>query len=287
MNLIQKLLIALKGFFMGAANVVPGVSGGTIALITGIYKEIIEALNSLMGKETWKALFKGDFKGFWKQIHGTFLLWLAIGVVLSVFSLAKLMTYVLEHHPVQTWAFFFGLIVASAILMFKDIKGWGIKEILFTLGGVALGLLVCTLSPTQTPDNWFFIFLCGAIAVCTMILPGISGSFILVIMGKYDYIMQAVADLNWPVLIVFTLGCVVGILAFAKFLHWLLDHFEKQTMLVLLGFILGSLVKVWPWSNPEVQALPDPHYGSAALWAVLGVALVLGVEYLAKMKEKS
>lgn len=287
MNLIQKLLIALKGFFMGAANVVPGVSGGTIALITGIYKEIIEALNSLMGKETWKALFKGDFKGFWKQIHGTFLLWLAIGVVLSVFSLAKLMTYVLEHHPVQTWAFFFGLIVASAILMFKDIKGWGIKEVLFTAGGVALGLLVCTLSPTQTPDNWFFIFLCGAIAVCTMILPGISGSFILVIMGKYDYIMQAVADLNWSVLIVFALGCVVGILAFAKFLHWLLDHFEKQTMLVLLGFILGSLVKVWPWSNPEVQALPDPHYGAAALWAVLGVALVLGVEYLAKMKEKS
>ena len=287
MNLIQKLLIALKGFFMGAANVVPGVSGGTIALITGIYKEIIEALNSLIEKETWKALFKGDFKGFWKQIHGTFLLWLAIGVVLSVFSLAKLMTYVLEHHPVQTWAFFFGLIVASAILMFKDIKGWGIKEILFTTGGVALGLLVCPLSPTQTPDNWFFIFLCGAIAVCTMILPGISGSFILVIMGKYDYIMQAVADLNWSVLIVFALGCVVGILAFAKFLHWLLDHFEKQTMLVLLGFILGSLVKVWPWSNPEVQALPDPRYGAAALWAVLGVALVLGVEYLAKMKEKS
>ncbi len=287
MNLIQKLLIALKGFFMGAANVVPGVSGGTIALITGIYKEIIEALNSLIEKETWKALFKGDFKGFWKQIHGTFLLWLAIGVVLSVFSLAKLMTYVLEHHPVQTWAFFFGLIVASAILMFKDIKGWGIKEVLFTTGGVALGLLVCTLSPTQTPDNWFFIFLCGAIAVCTMILPGISGSFILVIMGKYDYIMQAVADLNWSVLIVFALGCVVGILAFAKFLHWLLDHFEKQTMLVLLGFILGSLVKVWPWSNPEVQALPDPRYGAAALWAVLGVALVLGVEYLAKMKEKS
>ncbi len=286
MNLIQRIVVALKGFFMGAANVVPGVSGGTVALITGIYKEIIEALNSLMEKETWKALFKGDFKGFWKQVHGTFLLWMAIGVVLSVFSLAKLMTYVLEHFPVQTWAFFFGLIVASAILMFKDIKGWGIKEILFTLGGVALGLLVCTLSPTQTPDNWFFIFLCGAIAVCTMILPGISGSFILVIMGKYDFIMQAVADLDWSVLIIFALGCVVGILAFAKFLHWLLDHFEKQTMLVLLGFILGSLVKVWPWSNPEVQALPDLHYGAAALWAVLGVALVLGVEWIAKVKEK-
>ncbi len=281
MKLVQNLIVALKGFFMGAANVVPGVSGGTIALITGIYKEIIEALNSLMVKDTWKALLKGDFKGFWKQVHGTFLLWLAIGVVLSVFSLAKLMTYVLAHHPVQTWAFFFGLIVASAILMFKDIKEWGIKEILFTLGGVALGLLVCTLSPTQTPDNWFFIFLCGAIAVCTMILPGISGSFILVIMGKYDYIMQAVADLNWPVLIVFAIGCVVGILAFSKFLHWLLGRFEKQTMLVLLGFVLGSLVKVWPWANESVKALPDPHYGAAVLWCVLGIAFVLGIEWLA------
>ena len=278
MKLIHNLIVALKGFFMGAANVVPGVSGGTIALNTGIYKEIVDALGSLTQKETWKALFKGDFKGFWKQVHGTFLFWLAIGVVLSVFSLAKLMTYVLEHHPVQTWAFFFGLIVASAILMFKDIKGWGIREILFTLGGVALGLVVCTLSPTETPDNWLFIFLCGAIAVCTMILPGISGSFILVIMGKYDFIMQAIADLDWPVLIVFGLGCVVGILAFAKFLHWLLGRFEKQTMLVLLGFVLGSLVKVWPWSNDSVKALPDPQYGAAALWCVLGVALVLGIE---------
>ena len=279
--MFKHLIVALKGFFMGAANVVPGVSGGTIALITGIYKEIIEALNALMEKETWKSLAKGDFRGFWKQVHGSFLLPLAIGVVLSVFSLAKLMTYVLEHHPVQTWAFFFGLIVASAILMFKDIKGWGVKEVLFALGGVALGLLVCTLSPTQTPDNWLFIFLCGAIAVCTMILPGISGSFVLVIMGKYDYIMQAVADLNWPVLIVFALGCVVGILAFAKFLHWLLARYEKQTMLVLLGFVLGSLVKVWPWANESAKALPDPHYGAAALWCVLGILLVLGVEGLA------
>lgn len=146
---------------------------------------------------------------------------------------------------------------------------------------MALGLIVCTLSPTETPDNWFFIFLCGAIAVCTMILPGISGSFILVIMGKYDYIMQAVADLDWPVLIIFAIGCIVGILAFSKFLHWLLGRFEKQTMLVLLGFVLGSLVKVWPWANESVKALPEPHYGAAALWCVLGIALVLVIEWLA------
>ena len=280
-NATKNLVVALKGFAMGAANVVPGVSGGTIALLTGIFNELIEALNALMSVSTWKLLIKGRLKEFWETIHGTFLLWLAIGVIVSVFSLAKLVGFVLARFPVQTWAFFFGLIIASAILMFKDIKGWGIKEILFTLGGIALGLLVCTLSPTQTPDNWLFIFLCGAIAVCTMILPGISGSFILVILGKYDYIMQAVADLNWPVLIVFFLGCVVGILAFSKFLHWLLDRFEKQTMLVLLGFVLGSLVKVWPWANDSVKALPDPHDGAAALWCLRGVAFVLGIEGLA------
>ncbi len=285
MKFVHNLIVALKGFFMGAANVVPGVSGGTIALITGIYKEIIDALNSLMEKATWQALFKGDLKGFWKQIHGTFLLWLGIGVALSIFSLAKLMTYVLANYPVHTWAFFFGLIVASALLMFKDIKGWGIREILFTLLGVALGLAICTLSPTETPDSLLFVFLCGAISVCTMILPGISGSFILVIMGKYDYIMQAVADLNWVVLAVFCLGCVVGILAFAKFLHWLLGRFEKQTMLVLLGFVLGSLVKVWPWANESARALPEPHYGAAALWCVIGIALVLGIEALATRSE--
>ena len=286
MKLVHNIIVALKGFFMGAANVVPGVSGGTIALITGIYKEIIDALDSLMEKATWQALLKGNLKDFWNQIHGTFLLWLGIGVALSVFSLAKLMTYVLANFPVQTWAFFFGLIIASAVLMFKDIKGWGIKEILFTILGVALGLTVCTLSPTETPDNWFFIFLCGAIAVCTMILPGISGSFILVILGKYDFIMQAIADLNWPVLAVFALGCVVGLLAFAKFLHWLLGRSEKQTMLVLLGFVLGSLVKVWPWANDSVKALPEPHYGAAALWCLLGIALVLGVEALATRSAK-
>lgn len=286
MGLIQRLVVALKGFCMGAANVVPGVSGGTIALITGIYKDIIDAINSLMERKTWKALFQGDFKGFWNDIHGTFLLWLGIGVVLSVFTLAKLMTYVLDYYPVHTWAFFFGLIVASAILMFRGIKGWGIKEILFTLAGIGLGLLVCTLSPTETPDNWLIIFLCGAIAVCTMILPGVSGSFVLVILGKYDFIMEAVAELNWPVLIVFALGCGVGILAFAKFLHWLLARFEKETMLVLLGFVLGSLVKIWPWANDSVKALPEPHYGAAALWCILGIALVLGVELIATRSAK-
>ncbi|MBQ0025225.1 MAG: DUF368 domain-containing protein [Bacteroidales bacterium] len=285
--MVKNIIIALKGFFMGAANVVPGVSGGTVALITGIYEEIIEALNSLMVKDTWNAFFHGEWRKFWKSIHGEFLLALAIGVILSVFTLAKLMTYTLANYPIQTWAFFFGLIIASSIIMFKGIKGWGAREVVFTIIGIALGIVVCTLSPTETPDGYWFLFICGAIAICTMILPGISGSFILVILSKYDYVMNAVADLDIPVLAVFGIGCVVGILAFSKFLHWLLGRYEKQTMLILLGFVLGSLIKVWPWSNEEAilksqgfPEQPDLMIGSAAIWCLIGIAVVLGIEIL-------
>lgn len=287
------LSVGFKGFLMGAANVVPGVSGGTIALITGIYAEIIEALNSLMVGETWKALFHGEFRKFWQCIHGRFLLALAIGVIASVFSLAKLMEYTLAHYPIQTWALFFGLIIASAVLMFRDIKDWKGRDAIFALLGVGLGLLVCTLSPTQTPDTWWFLFICGAVAVCTMILPGISGSFMLVLFCKYEYVMSAISQLDIPVLLIFAAGCVVGILAFSKFLHWLLGRFERQTMLVLLGFVLGSLVKVWPWSNPEAIRLSQglevgmpyaPHIAAAVLWCLIGVVLVLGTDYLSRSR---
>lgn len=274
----KHLITALKGFGMGAANVVPGVSGGTIALLTGIYSEIIDAINSLTLPSVWKALFKGHFKEFWSLIHGPFLLSLGVGIVASIFTLAKLMTFILSNYPVQTWAFFFGLIIASAVIMFKGVKDWKWQDVLMTGIGIALGVVVCTLSPAETPDGMPFLFICGAIAICTMILPGISGSFILLILGKYDFVMQAIADLNWPVLAVFGLGCVAGILAFAKFLHWLLAHWERQTMLVLLGFILGSLVKVWPWQNSTGSG--DLHIVGAIICCIAGVGLVLGLELL-------
>ena len=244
MSLVKDIIVAVKGYCMGAANVVPGVSGGTIALVSGIYEELVGALNAVMSPAPWKALLHGQFKEFWKEVHGRFLLWLVIGAVLSIFTLAKLIEHELRYHPILVWAFFFGLILASAFYMFRDIKGWKVRDVLFTVAGAVLGLVVCTLSPTSTPDSMWFIFLCGALAICTMILPGISGSFILVILGKYDYIMSAVSNMDVPVLLVFAFGCAVGILAFAKFLNWLLARWERQTMLVLLGFVLGSLVKV-------------------------------------------
>jgi putative membrane protein len=293
-------LTSLKGFGMGAANVVPGVSGGTIALLTGIYTELLESINSVTKKETWTALRSRQWKAFWKEIHGSFLLSLGVGILVSVLSLAKLMLFVLTNYPVQTWAFFFGLIIASALIMFRSVKGWGVSEVLFVIFGAALGVWVSTLNAlSNTPDDLWYIFLCGAISICTMILPGVSGSFILVVLDKYDYIMQAldVTAFNIPVLLAFGAGCLVGLLAFAKFLNWLLARWEKQTLLVLLGFILGSLVKVWPWSNTEAlleagvvtdvtQLSAFPMWEWAALWAVLGVVLVVGLEYFSTKVSK-
>lgn len=287
--------VALKGYAMGAANVVPGVSGGTIALLTGIYPTLVKCLDSLTAKETWTDLLHGRFKAFWNCVNGNFLVTLFAGVLISILSLAKLMTYVLDLYPVLTWAFFFGLIIASSWMMFRDIKGWGFKDVLFAVFGLILGVVICTLSPTETPDNYLFIFLCGAISVCTMILPGISGSFVLLILGKYDFIMGAISNLNLPVLAVFGIGCVVGLLAFAKLLDWLLEHWEKQTMLVLLGFVVGSLIKVWPWNDMQAvtdaqilrtgAATPvDMQIPGAVICCIAGIALVLALEKLGKKK---
>ena len=289
--------VALKGFGMGAANVVPGVSGGTIALLTGIYSDIVASLNALTEKKTYSSLFKGRLKEFWQSVNGSFLLALLIGVVVSIFSLAKLMTYVLTYYPVLTWAFFFGLILCSSVLMFRDIKGWKGTDAIFLLIGLGLGVALCLLSPTQTPNDLWFIFICGALAICTMILPGVSGSFILLILGKYDYIMNAVSSLNVPVLLAMGAGCVVGILAFAKLLHFLLAKWEKQTMIVLLGFVIGSLIKVWPWYDMQaVSSAQVLRTGSAAvidyqilpavLCCLAGAAMVFLIDRLGKASAK-
>ena len=292
--IIKDIIVALKGFGMGAANVIPGVSGGTIALLTGIFGRIIGSLNALMEITTWKLLLRGDFREFWQRIDGRFLAALAAGVLLSVFSLARLMEYVLLHHPVQTWGFFFGMIAASAVVMLTEIKGWRMSDAGWAVLGLVLGLVVCTLSPTRTPDELWFVFLCGVLAVCTMILPGVSGSFILLILGKYDYIMNAIGSFNGPVLIVFAAGCAVGILAFSKFLHWLLARCERQTLLVLVGFVIGSLVKVWPWNDPAAVEAANllngspaglQHIPGAIGWGLAGIALVILIEHFGKKKE--
>ena len=326
-SLKDYIKIAVKGACMGAADVIPGVSGGTIAFITGVYDEFVGSIAKL-DMSAVRLLFKGRFREFWKYINGPFLLALFSGIGASVVVLAGLMQLLLADFPIQTWAFFFGLIVASSIFILRGVSDWKVKDALFLVVGCVLGVVVCTLSPTQTPDALWFIFLSGAIAICAMILPGISGSFILLILGKYQYIMSCITGVvsgddvvsNLLILGVFLVGAAVGIVSFSKFLHWLLAKWNKETLIVLAGFIIGSLVKVWPWSNtaaivcsqyPEVSALGelaehgalearevfeaavaanagaiDLHIGSAVIFAVIGFSLVTGIEVAEKIISK-
>ena len=312
-------MVTVKGICMGAADVIPGVSGGTIAFMTGIYDTLVGSISSI-NTEAVKLLFTGKFGQFWKHINGNFLLSLVAGILVSILSLAKLMQYLLNYHPIQTWAFFFGLIVASSIFILKGIDNWKVKDFIQLVFGIVLGVAICTLSPTETPDGLWFIFISGAIAICAMILPGISGSFILLILGKYEYMMGTIADIvsgkgnltDFAVVVVFVLGALIGIIAFSKFLHWLLERYHRPTLLVLAGFIIGSLVKVWPWSNmpdiicsqfPEAAALMetagsdkviemfstqiDPHIWGAVIFALVGFLLVIGIEIATNMIKKA
>ncbi|MBR5104695.1 MAG: DUF368 domain-containing protein [Bacteroidales bacterium] len=279
---------------MGAADVIPGVSGGTIAFIMGIYDEFVGSIARIDATAV-KMLFSGRFRDFWKHINGGFLLSIVIGIGVSVISLAGLMQTLLTNYPIQTWAFFFGLIVASSIFILRGISDWRVRDFGFLALGLLLGVVVCTLSPTQTPDALWFIFLSGALAICAMILPGISGSFILLILGKYQYIMGVITNVvsgvdmgrNLLILGVFMVGAVVGILGFSKFLHWLLARWHRTTLIVLAGFIIGSLVKVWPWSNVEameqVSRCGGYLWGWALLFAVIGFCLVTGIEIAGKI----
>ena len=305
---IDYILVGIKGACMGAADVIPGVSGGTIAFVMGIYDEFVGSIAKIDNTAV-SLLFKGKLCQLWKHINGNFLLALVAGIGVSVVSLAGLMQMLLTTFPIQTWAFFFGLIVASSIFILKGISGWRFAEGLLLVLGIILGVVVCTLSPTQTPDALWFVFISGAIAICAMILPGISGSFILLILGKYQFIMAAItgcvgnvgallgadgadAAIFWQsaaVLAVFLVGAAVGILGFSKFLHWLLARWHKQTLIVLAGFIIGSLVKVWPWSNPEaleqVQRTGGMQIGWAITFALAGFFIVTGIEFIGKRKK--
>jgi putative membrane protein len=245
------ILIALKGAGMGAADVVPGVSGGTIAFITGIYEELLASIKN--SPLAFKILIKSKFnvKLFWKELNGNFLFSLLLGIGISILSLAKLMTYMLEHHPVPVWSFFFGLILASVWFVLKDIKKWKIQYCISLIFGIVAGYLITVISPSETPDDLWFIFLSGAIAICAMILPGISGSFILLLLGKYAYILGALNNLNMLVILVFALGAIIGIISFSHFLSWLLKRYNFLTIAFLAGIMFGSLNKIWPWKVVE------------------------------------
>lgn len=289
--------LVLKGMGMGAADVVPGVSGGTIAFIVGIYDELINSIKSINGKSL-KLFFTGKFAAFWKMINGSFLFSILLGIGISVFSLAKIITWLLVEHPILVWSFFFGLVLASTWFVAKDIKGWNWKTILGFVVGVVVAFYITVATPAETPSYLWFIFLCGAIAICAMILPGISGSFILVLLGKYFFMMDAVKTLDLVIIAVFGAGAVVGITSFSRVLSYALKHVRNITLAVLSGFMLGSLNKVWPWKEQittvvdghdlmiENNILPNQYIVEAVVLMLVGFFMVYFLEKLSMKVSK-
>jgi len=233
---------------MGGADIVPGVSGGTIAFITGIYEELINSIKSI-DLHALQFIRRADFIGFWDHINGNFLLVLFSGIFISLFSLIPLISYLILNNPIALWSFFFGLILASAILVFRKITSWNMTNVLSALIGIVVAYFLTTFAPTETDNHLIYILLSGMLAICAMILPGISGSFILLILGKYEYIINSVKELRIDIILVFGLGCLLGIIAFSRLISWVLARYHNITVAVLSGFMLGSLNKVWPWKE--------------------------------------
>jgi putative membrane protein len=290
------LLILLKGMGMGAADVVPGVSGGTIAFITGIYEELIHSIKSF-DLQAIKLFFTGKWVSFWKHINGTFLFSVFFGIFISVVSLARLLEYLLHAYPIHIWSFFFGLILVSSYVVARKVKHWDYPIVVALVAGVGAAFYITSVTPAQTPDDAWFIILSGALGSCAMILPGISGSFILLLLGKYEFALEAVNNVNIKDLLLLGAGAAVGLISFAKLLSWLFKKYHNLTIAVLAGFMIGSLNKIWPWKetletviiNEEVKPLVeknilpqlsngDHHFWAGILFILAGAALIALIE---------
>jgi len=307
-SLKEYLFICLKGMGMGAADIVPGVSGGTIALITGVYEELLSSLKGL----TPAALLelKNGVPAFWRHINGNFLLALFTGVLVSIKTLATGVSWALENHPLLVWGAFSGLIAASLFVLARQQNRWKVLQfVLFILGAVFV-VFIAEARPTQVTDAGWMLFLGGFIAICAMILPGISGSFILLLLGLYSVFLGVIESFDIVGLLTIATGCICGLLVFSRFLSWLLDRWYDSTLAVMLGFLLGSLYVTWPWKAvvetyidrhgelvPLVQqnvlpaAFEQAQGQSAQLIAVLisalfGVVLVLLIDWLSNKNEK-
>lgn len=288
---------------MGAADTVPGVSGGTIAFISGIYEELISSIRSI-DRQAVRFFVQRDIRSLWDHINGRFLVVLFSGILLSIACLSRVILYILNHYPVLIWSFFFGLIVASAFVVTRKITKWSMKIVGGGIAGLMLGYYITVATPAETTTALWFVFLSGMIAICAMILPGISGSFILVLLSKYEYILHAVKDLNIVVIITFAAGTACGLLSFSHLLHWMLKNYYNLTVSFLTGIMIGSLNKVWPWKQVvetftsssgrlkplvEHNVLPtrylevtgnEPYLFSAIALAIVGFAFVYYLERL-------
>jgi putative membrane protein len=298
-------LLLLKGMGMGAADVVPGVSGGTIAFITGIYEELVHSIKNINFR-TISTLWKEGLPAFWKAVNGSFLLSVVGGILISVLTLARILEYLLVNHPILIWSFFFGLIIGSAIFVARSIKKWNIVTVISGLAGIAIAWIITSFTPAETSEAYWFIFLSGALAICAMILPGISGSFILLLLGKYQFVLSALNEGRINIIVVLLTGALTGIIAFSHLLSWLLEKFHNLTIAMLAGFMIGSLNKIWPWkvtvetyidSHGEIQPLlqdnvlpgrfisqtgTDPQILWAVLLALAGFLLIFLFEGISK-----
>ncbi|WP_299368631.1 DUF368 domain-containing protein [Winogradskyella sp.] len=317
---LDYLIVAFKGIAMGAADVVPGVSGGTIAFISGIYEELIESIDriNLSVFRVWK---QQGFKTAWKSINGTFLLALFSGIAISILSLSKLIKWLLHNEPILLWSFFFGLVLASIIYIAKQIKTWSVKIIIAIIVTSVLSYYITLAEPFASPDSPFYLLFCGFIAIIAMILPGVSGAFILLILGAYQTAIDTVNNLRdglingnmelfKDALLKFALlgiGAVVGLKVFSKALNWMFKHQKNLTLAILTGFMIGSLNKIWPWKKilktrinskgEEVtlldkSVLPSSYEGDnqmllAIIFTVIGITTILILEYLGRHKNKA
>ena len=253
MRLRESISLILKGIGMGAANVIPGVSGGTIALITGIFEKLINSIKSFDLKAV-RLILKGDFKDFFSRVNMGFLLSVFSGIFISILTLAKILGYLFENYPVYIWAYFFGLILASVYFVGKRIEKADVWVVFTFLVGTIIAVLLSVLSPATENRHLYYLILCGIVAICSMILPGLSGSFVLILMGNYELIfIQAVNEFDLGILIPVGVGAVIGLLAFSHILSWIFKRYKDQTISLLTGFILGSLSILWPWKNEVFQ----------------------------------
>jgi putative membrane protein len=300
----QKAILFLKGMAMGAADVVPGVSGGTIAFITGIYEELIGSLSKL-DVQAIQFVLKGQFRQLWKHINGAFLSTLFAGIFTSIITLAKSLSWALEHHPISVWSFFFGLVFASIFLVGAKVKQWNIRTVLSFIVGTGVAYWITTLPASTGTDQWYYLILSGALAICAMILPGISGSFILLLLGAYSIVLGAVANFDLLTIAYVGIGAIAGLIGFTKLLKWVFEHYHDIMVAILSGFLLGSLNKLWPWKitlesmtkhagteKEEIvpiiteNFLPTEAWGSAVLLAVVGALVVLGLEFVGRAMKK-
>ena len=249
-TLRESVFLFVKGLAMGTADIIPGVSGGTIAFVAGIYQQLLTAIASV-NLSTIRFVSRGEFKAALASIHLRFLVVLLAGIVVAVVSTARIMHGLLTHYPVETWSLFFGLILASIWYVGQAIPQWNSRSLAFIILGASLAWLIVGLIPVRTPDALWFLFLCGVIAISAMILPGLSGSFLLLILGKYQFITGAIRspfeEGHLLALGVFVAGCAVGVLGFSRFLRYCLNHFEAATLCLLTGLMIGAMKKVWPW----------------------------------------